>query len=113
MRVPEDRQLERRVMDKVHCVTDLRIPVVADVIGVLEQMYDPAWARDWDAVGMVCGDPQAPVRRVLLAVDPVASVVDEALGWHADLLRHATTRCSCGEFTGCRRRPPRGGSCTS
>jgi dinuclear metal center YbgI/SA1388 family protein len=73
-------------MDKVRCVTDVRIPVVADVIGVLEQMYDPAWAREWDAVGMVCGDPQAPVRRVLLAVDPVSAVVDEALSWHADLL---------------------------
>jgi dinuclear metal center YbgI/SA1388 family protein len=73
-------------MDKVHCVTDVRIPVVAEVIGMLEQMYDPAWARDWDAVGMVCGDPQTPVRRVLLAVDPVAAVVDEALSWHADLL---------------------------
>jgi dinuclear metal center YbgI/SA1388 family protein len=73
-------------MDRVHSVTDLRIPVVADVIGVLEQMYDPAWARDWDAVGMVCGDPQAPARRVLLAVDPVTAVVEEALSWHADLL---------------------------
>jgi dinuclear metal center YbgI/SA1388 family protein len=49
-------------------------------------MYDPAWARDWDAVGLVCGDPQAPVRRVLLAVDPVDSVVEEALTWHADLV---------------------------
>lgn len=76
----------RRVMDTMLCVTDARIPVVADVIGVLEQMYDPAWARDWDAVGLVCGDLQAPVRRVLLAVDPVAVVVDEALSWHADLL---------------------------
>lgn len=73
-------------MDKVQSVTDVRIPVVADVIGVLEQMYDPAWAREWDAVGLVCGDPQAPVRRVLLAVDPVAAVIDEALTWHADLL---------------------------
>src|SRR3954467_10550106 len=49
-------------------------------------MYDPAWARDWDAVGLVCGDPSAPVRRVLLAVDPVEVVVDEAVTWHADLL---------------------------
>lgn len=67
-------------------MTELRIPLVADVISVLEQMYDPAWARDWDAVGLVCGDPGAPVRRVMLAIDPVASVVDEALSWHTDLL---------------------------
>jgi len=66
--------------------SELRVPVVADVVRVIESMYDPAWARDWDAVGLVCGDPQAPVRRVLLAVDPVESVVDEALTWHADLI---------------------------
>lgn len=66
--------------------TDVRTPSLRDVIGVLEQMYDPAWARDWDAVGLVCGDPEAPVRRVLLAVDPVAAVIDEALAWRADLV---------------------------
>jgi len=63
-----------------------RVPVVADVVRVIESMYDPSWARDWDAVGLVCGDPQAPVRRVLLAVDPVEAVVEEALTWHADLV---------------------------
>lgn len=66
--------------------TEPRTPTVADVVRVIESMYDPAWARDWDAVGLVCGDPQAPVRRVLLAVDPVDAVVEEALAWHADLV---------------------------
>ena len=63
-----------------------RVPTLADVVGVLEHLYDPAWARDWDRVGLVCGDPAAPVRRVMLAVDPAASVVEDALDWHADLL---------------------------
>jgi dinuclear metal center YbgI/SA1388 family protein len=62
------------------------IASLSDVVSVLERMYDPAWARDWDAVGLVCGDPAAPVRRVLLAVDPSPSVIDEALSWRADLL---------------------------
>lgn len=66
--------------------TETRIPTVADVVRVIESMYEPAWARDWDAVGLACGDPQAPVRRVLLAVDPVDAVVEEALTWHADLV---------------------------
>ncbi len=66
--------------------SETRIPSLGQVVRVLEQMYDPAWARDWDAVGLVCGDPSAPVRRVLLAVDPVESVIDEALAWHADLV---------------------------
>ncbi len=66
--------------------SETRIPSLGQVVRVLEQMYDPAWARDWDAVGLVCGDPSAPVRRVLLAVDPVEAVLDEALAWHADLV---------------------------
>ena len=65
---------------------DAAPPTVADVVSVLERMYDPAWARDWDAVGLVCGDPQAPVRRMLLAVDPAPAVVEEALLWRADLI---------------------------
>jgi dinuclear metal center YbgI/SA1388 family protein len=65
--------------------TDVQ-PTVAGVVGVLEQMYDPAWAREWDAVGLVCGEPSAQVRRVLLAVDPAPSVIEEALSWRADLL---------------------------
>lgn len=61
-------------------------PSLADVVAVVHRRYDPAAAEDWDAVGLVCGDPSAPVRRVLVAVDPVAATVDEALGLGADLL---------------------------
>jgi dinuclear metal center YbgI/SA1388 family protein len=61
-------------------------PTLADVVGVLDRFFDPRWAESWDAVGLVCGDPDQPVRRVLFAVDPVEAVVDEALGWGADLV---------------------------
>ena len=61
-------------------------PSLQEVISALERRYDPAWAEPWDAVGLVVGDPAAPVRRVLLAVDPVAAVVTEALAAGADLL---------------------------
>ncbi len=57
-----------------------------DVLEAMDTLYPPALAEDWDAVGLVCGDPDAPVRRVLLAVDPVQPVVDEALAGGYDLL---------------------------
>jgi dinuclear metal center YbgI/SA1388 family protein len=60
--------------------------MLADVVGIFEDRYDPAWAEAWDAVGLVCGDPEAQVSRVLFAVDPVAEVADEALDWGADLI---------------------------
>jgi len=59
---------------------------VADVVALVHRRYDPATAQPWDAVGLVCGDPAAPVRRILVAVDPVDAVVTEALASGADLL---------------------------
>ena len=61
-------------------------PTVRTVVDLLDGWFDPRWAARWDAVGTVCGDPDDPVRRILLAVDPVREVVDEALRWDADLL---------------------------
>ncbi len=49
-------------------------------------LYDPGMAQPWDAIGLVCGHPEAPVRRILLAVDPVEATVSEALDWGADLM---------------------------
>jgi dinuclear metal center YbgI/SA1388 family protein len=59
---------------------------VADVVAVMDELYDPRGAEPWDAVGLVCGDPAAPVRRLLLAVDPVATVADEAIETGADMV---------------------------
>ena len=67
-------------------VVDQVTSTLADVVSVLEGLYDPRDAEDWDAVGLVCGDAAAPVRRILFAVDPVADVVDEALRIGADLV---------------------------
>jgi dinuclear metal center YbgI/SA1388 family protein len=62
------------------------MPGLSDVVAVLERAYDPGWAESWDAVGLVCGDPDDEVRRVHFAVDPVTAVVDEALTAGAQLL---------------------------
>ncbi len=62
------------------------MPRLADVVAVLDELYDPRWAESWDAVGLVCGDPQAEINRILFAVDPVAVVVEEAIHWNADLV---------------------------
>lgn len=59
---------------------------LAAVAAALDALYPPALAEPWDAIGLVCGDPDAPVSKVLLAVDPVQDVVDEALATHCQLL---------------------------
>ncbi len=62
------------------------MPTLRDVVAVLDGLYDPRWAEDWDAVGTVAGDPDAEVGKVLFAVDPVQAVVEEAIAWGADLV---------------------------
>ncbi len=59
---------------------------LSEVVAALDQLYDPGWAAEWDAVGTVCGDPDAEVGRVLFAVDPVEAVVHEAVEAVVDLL---------------------------
>lgn len=62
------------------------VPVLAEVLDVVEQLWPLRLQELWDASGLVTGRPDQPVRRVLLAVDPVAEVVAEAVGSGTDLL---------------------------
>ena len=62
------------------------MPVLGELLDDLDGWYDPRWAEAWDAVGLVCGDRDTPVERVLLAVDAVPATVAEALGFGAQLL---------------------------
>lgn len=60
---------------------------VGEVVDVLERAYPPRLASGWDTgIGLTCGDPSAPVERVLLAVDAVAPVFDEAIACGAQLV---------------------------
>ncbi len=52
----------------------------------MERLWPRAGAEDWDSVGLVAGDPTAPVASVRLAVDAVIDTVDEAITLGADLL---------------------------
>ena len=57
-----------------------------DVVAALETAYPPATAQSWDRVGLVTGDLDQPVGRVLLALDPTLAVVQEALDRQCDLI---------------------------
>ncbi|KQY51680.1 Nif3-like dinuclear metal center hexameric protein [Nocardioides sp. Root140] len=59
---------------------------LGDVVELLHGWYPPGTAEDWDAVGLVYGDPAATVKKVMFAVDPTPEVAKEAVAWGADLL---------------------------
>ena len=59
---------------------------LGQVVAALEAVYPPKTAESWDAVGLVCGDPDEPVTRVLCVVDVTETVVDEAIEVGAELI---------------------------
>ncbi|MEV0256638.1 Nif3-like dinuclear metal center hexameric protein [Streptomyces sp. NPDC050732] len=62
------------------------MPRLSEVIAALDALWPAELAESWDAVGTVCGDPDAEVSRVLFAVDPVQEIADEAVALGAQLL---------------------------
>ena len=61
-------------------------PTLTEVVSLLERNFDPSTAEEWDRIGLVTGDPDQPIQRVLFAVDPLPEVVAEAVASDADLL---------------------------
>ncbi len=59
---------------------------VAQVNAAIESLWPLDAASDWDAPGLVSGDPHASVERVHIAVDAVSATVDEAIAFGADVL---------------------------
>ena len=59
---------------------------VSDVVDVLEHIAPPAWADQWDNVGLLVGDPAARVKRLLTCVDATAKVLAEAVDCKAQMI---------------------------
>jgi dinuclear metal center YbgI/SA1388 family protein len=57
-----------------------------EVLAVLEQIAPLRYAESWDNVGLLVGDPEATITRVLVTVDYVRAVADEAHAQKADLV---------------------------
>lgn len=59
---------------------------VKDIMQALEKLAPQQLKEDWDNVGLQLGDPNAEVRRVLLALTPSLAVTEEAVRRQADLI---------------------------
>ena len=56
------------------------------MIAAVERRYPPVWAEQWDRVGLILGEPDAPVSRVWCVVDVVPETVTEAVDAGADMI---------------------------
>ncbi|MDO4911710.1 MAG: Nif3-like dinuclear metal center hexameric protein [Corynebacterium sp.] len=59
---------------------------VGDIIAAMNKHYPPSLAEPWDKVGLICGDPQEQVRKIVLALDCTEQAVDQAIAQDAQML---------------------------
>lgn len=59
---------------------------VKDIVEILNEKFPMDTAEGWDNIGLLVGDEHAVVNKVILAVDPVRPVLNEALTTGAELI---------------------------
>ena len=69
---------------------------VRDVENMLFQWAPKELSADWDNVGLLVGDPDAPVSKILVSLDITEAVVAEAIEIGADLIvaHHPVMNCT-------------------
>ena len=59
---------------------------VADILNFVENLAPRYMKCDWDNVGLLCGRKEKEVRKILVALDPFRSVIEEAIEIGADCI---------------------------
>lgn len=67
-------------------MTKMKIPCLADVIGLLNRLCPPDLAEDWDNVGVQVGDPKAKIDKILVCLDAEETALKEAQRYNAQLI---------------------------
>ena len=57
-----------------------------DIMGIMEELAPAELAEDWDNVGLTLGEPQREVKKILVALDVIPPVIEEAVALGADMI---------------------------
>ena len=72
------------------------MPTIREIEQALFDWAPRSGAMEWDNVGLLVGDPEASVHKVLVALDVTEQVADEAAAWGAELIvaHHPLMNCA-------------------
>ena len=59
---------------------------VKDITNILEDLAPLSWAEEFDNVGLLVGDPQTKVSGILVSLDTLENVVEEAVLKNANMI---------------------------
>ena len=74
--------------DRLHsfCLYRMKTAKISDILGIINKIAPPSLAESWDNPGLQVGDPAAHVSRIMVALDPTATVIESALQAGCQLL---------------------------
>ena len=59
---------------------------VKDIAKYIEEWCPKSLAEEWDNVGLIIGNPEQEVKKVMVALDAIEEVIDEAIEKNVDLI---------------------------
>ena len=59
---------------------------VNDILSIMNELYPESYSEEWDRSGLQIGDPNAPVKRISIALESTQESVNEAIRQKADVL---------------------------
>ncbi len=59
---------------------------IKDIANAIEQIAPLGLAQDWDNVGLLIGNPEKNIKKILITIDTTMAVVEEAKAQKADLI---------------------------
>ena len=62
------------------------MPIVSNIIDIINKIANPSLAEEWDNPGMQVGSHTADVTRIMVALDPLPTVIDAAISASCQLL---------------------------
>lgn len=60
--------------------------IVKDIIKLLDDKYPFCYAEDYDNVGLIIGEEQSKVNGIIVCLDAIECVVDEAIEKNCNLI---------------------------
>ena len=62
------------------------MPTIQHIIDLLDEWAPPAYAEDFDNVGLLVGDASKSCTGILVSLDCIETVVEEAIDTHCNLV---------------------------
>lgn len=64
----------------------MNTPKISDILGIINKKFPFTLAENWDNTGFQMGSPSAPAPKIMVALDPLPEVIEQALSAQCQLL---------------------------